>query len=1275
MHCRLNRVHSAPLRAGLRKLYRVCWGIGLTTLGSGLGSGLGAVATAQSIVPGERTEVDQRAADYWITGGQRSGDGVNLFHGFEKFGLAANEQATFSVPAGVAHVLGRISGGDASLIDGQLRLVGSDADLFLLNPAGIIFGAAATLALPGDFLATTANEIGFAGGTFPAMGAVDYGSLFGDPMGLGFAPNGSAVLVNGGNLAVESDAGVSLVGGQLVNTGSLAGGTVTLAAVSDDGAYVRLSPVGAVLSYDVMPQQMTGGMAAVDLPGLLTQPSVASATGLVVTADGSLQLAGATLDLASGMALSTGEITGSAIQLLGDRIGVLGGTVTAFDGGNIWLGGSRTGSGPLPNAESIYVAPGVTLRADGRGAGAGGNIVLWSDESSRIYGDVSAQGGRQGGDGGFVETSSRNFLAVTQGPDVSSVRGSPGLWLLDPFDIEIRDNRTNENFTPGAPFTATGSPAVLDVGILSQALGNGSVVVATGNGGTESGKISLLDPLTYDAAPGATLELSAAGDIAINASISPASAASGPLNLELQADRDGQGTGAVTFADNVVVNTAGGSLLVSGNGEQVPGGAGVSLFSGVAVETSGGNIDIVGRSGNGVGILLEANTQLNTGGTGDISLTGTSSTGIAIDIDTNVTTNSNLLRLDGQVGDQTRLAIQSVSPLVDRAVQINAVGDVDVGYVDVSTSIDITTTNFLRVTATNAQGQSLLAPDGIRISHGGASQTPFIVGDAGSNGTAGAIATDAGNVINPTRSFLESFSQGTIQILTTGSDPNDCLGDCNEDDDIAGDNGLDDDDVLDDASDDALDIDDGGDNDGNGPDGDQDDNNGSDEEDDERRDENRDDDDDVNQGNDGFFEVLDDTEITAEELAIKETILAQEYSQYLGVRAERNLPLVEVQQKLHQVATQTGYTPGIVYINFVPNTQNSPKQILELNKENYLLELVLVTAGAPSQRLTLDITKGDIQKIVARLQRGVINPSFGRRYLRPAQKLHRWLIAPLEDSLSRQDINHLAFVLPSGLRSLPLAALHDGETFLVERYSLGIMPSVSLTNIDYRDVRQEEVLAAGASTFVDQPDLPAVPLELKTIADTLWPGQFFLNESFTPEQLITNRQRKSQSILHLATHGEFRAGSPSNSYIQFWDRRVTLDQLPNLSLNDPPIDLLVLSACRTALGSPEAELGFAGLAVQAGVKTAMASLWRVDDIGTAGLMTEFYANLLNSSTRADALRQAQLAMLHGDVTVDAGQLIWTDGALAMPPALVSESRTVLTHPFYWAAFTLIGSPW
>ena len=120
---------------------------------------------------------------------------------------------------------------------------------------------------------------------------------------------------------------------------------------------------------------------------------------------------------------------------------------------------------------------------------------------------------------------------------------------------------------------------------------------------------------------------------------------------------------------------------------------------------------------------------------------------------------------------------------------------------------------------------------------------------------------------------------------------------------------------------------------------------------------------------------------------------------------------------------------------------------------------------------------------------------------------------------------------------------------------------------------------------------------------------------------------------------------------------------------------MVLSACRTALGNEDAELGFAGLAIQAGVKTAIASLWKVDDVGTAGLMTQFYTSLQTEPIKAEALRQAQLAMIRGDIQVENGQLLWSGGALPLPDDLAQIDSSLFSHPYFWASFTTIGSPW
>ena len=123
------------------------------------------------------------------------------------------------------------------------------------------------------------------------------------------------------------------------------------------------------------------------------------------------------------------------------------------------------------------------------------------------------------------------------------------------------------------------------------------------------------------------------------------------------------------------------------------------------------------------------------------------------------------------------------------------------------------------------------------------------------------------------------------------------------------------------------------------------------------------------------------------------------------------------------------------------------------------------------------------------------------------------------------------------------------------------------------------------------------------------------------------------------------------------------------------MELLVLSACRTALGDEEAELGFAGLSVLAGVKSTLASLWYVSDRGTLGLMTEFYEQLKTAPIKSEALRQAQLAMLRGEVRLEDGKLITPGADIPLPPQLAQLDNQTLEHPYFWSAFTMIGNPW
>ncbi|HEY9646857.1 MAG TPA: CHAT domain-containing protein, partial [Chroococcidiopsis sp.] len=411
------------------------------------------------------------------------------------------------------------------------------------------------------------------------------------------------------------------------------------------------------------------------------------------------------------------------------------------------------------------------------------------------------------------------------------------------------------------------------------------------------------------------------------------------------------------------------------------------------------------------------------------------------------------------------------------------------------------------------------------------------------------------------------------------------------------------------------------------------------------------------------------------------------------------------QNKLQAILQQTGVKPALIYVSFVSNelpiasSVERQEAIASQQITDYLdranptatpllsaqpsgddvLDLLLVLPDGKVIRHRVDgVTRAMVVSGNQNLLRAITSPYYLQttRYLAPAQQLYQWIIAPLKDDLVAAEIENIAFVVDSGLRTMPMAVLHDGQQFLVEQYSIGMMPSLSLTDTRYQDIRNLPVLAMGASDFDSLADLPAVPLELQTVASESRESVQLLNGDFTLANLLKERRDRSFGIVHLATHAVFNPGELDNSFIQLGDRRLGLDQLRQLQFNNPPVELLVLSACQTALGDPSAELGFGGLAVQAGVKTVLASLWSVSDTGTLGFMSEFYHQLRQAPTRSEALRQTQIAMLRGEIRIENGQLIVADDqTIPLPPDLASDSALNFRHPYYWAAFTMIGNPW
>jgi CHAT domain-containing protein/Tfp pilus assembly protein PilF len=282
--------------------------------------------------------------------------------------------------------------------------------------------------------------------------------------------------------------------------------------------------------------------------------------------------------------------------------------------------------------------------------------------------------------------------------------------------------------------------------------------------------------------------------------------------------------------------------------------------------------------------------------------------------------------------------------------------------------------------------------------------------------------------------------------------------------------------------------------------------------------------------------------------------------------------------------------------------------------------------------------------------RALLEKRTTNQYRRDAMKIHAWLIQPLEKDLQAQNIDTLVFVPDGALRTIPLAALYDGKDFLIARYAVATIPGLTLT--DPRPLPRENIqlLAAGLTESVQGfPPLPNVGPEIEQI-HALYDGIVLENTSFT----LTNFQKdlgdRPYSIVHVASHGKFQKEA-SDTFLLTYDGKLSMDTLQgniaSTTYRDQPVELLTLSACQTAVGDDKAALGLGGVAVKAGARSALATLWYINDQASSILVTDFYRDLKEPDiSKAKALQQAQLKLLK-DHRYD--------------------------HPSYWSPFLLIGN--
>ena len=315
------------------------------------------------------------------------------------------------------------------------------------------------------------------------------------------------------------------------------------------------------------------------------------------------------------------------------------------------------------------------------------------------------------------------------------------------------------------------------------------------------------------------------------------------------------------------------------------------------------------------------------------------------------------------------------------------------------------------------------------------------------------------------------------------------------------------------------------------------------------------------------------------------------------------------------------------------------------------LELLLQTdrgftrhgIAVPSDGLTREI----------RSFRRLVQDRDSRSYLGPAQTLYAWLIAPVQPELLASGVTTLVVVPDGPLRTVPLAALHDGRQFLVNRYAVAVTPGMELTDAhpsDRADHGKISLLSMGLTSSVQGfPPLRNAAAEVENL-NQLYGGHSLLDQQFLVPSMEREMKSKEFGVVHIASHGVLDRDVKS-SFILAYDDKITMDRLSQLvglqQYRDTPLELLTLSACDTAAEDDRAALGLTGVAVKAGARSALASLWISDDRATVDLVEEFYRQLQESGvSKAVALQRAQQKVL---------------------------GEPGHSHPGYWAPFLLLNN--
>ncbi|WP_199318445.1 CHAT domain-containing protein [Leptolyngbya sp. FACHB-541] len=325
---------------------------------------------------------------------------------------------------------------------------------------------------------------------------------------------------------------------------------------------------------------------------------------------------------------------------------------------------------------------------------------------------------------------------------------------------------------------------------------------------------------------------------------------------------------------------------------------------------------------------------------------------------------------------------------------------------------------------------------------------------------------------------------------------------------------------------------------------------------------------------------------------------------------------LDTQFQLDRVVDQANSSAAIFYTIVLPDR----------------LEVILKLPQRPLFHYSTAVSQETVEDTVSTLLNELKRPIATRSLKTLSQQMYDWLIRPAESVLRESDISTLVFVLDGALRNVPMSALYDGQQYLMEKYGVAIAPGLQLPEPGRLQQHQVQALVVGLSEARNSfPALSNVATEIEEIKADV-PSRVLFNQDFTRSNFQQAITSVPFSIVHIATHGQF-SSNVAETFILAWDEPIDVNELTAVLqsreiMSPEPIELLVLSACQTAVGDRRATLGLAGVAVRAGARSTVASLWNLDDDSGAIFMSRFYEELVNASiSKAEALRRAQQSLL------------------------------------------------